>query len=89
MVDGTWEPAARTEAGVHKEVISLSSYPAGIPLSKLANVLAERHPNTNLRGVLETSSWSVDEEMIDKDDVPNVVLKGGEEVGVICPVSGG
>ncbi|EIN08363.1 hypothetical protein PUNSTDRAFT_134750 [Punctularia strigosozonata HHB-11173 SS5] len=31
--------------------------------------------------------WSVDAEMVDNPE--DVVLKGGEEVAVICPVSGG
>jgi molybdopterin converting factor small subunit len=37
--------------------------------------------------ILSGSQWSVDAEMV--DDVESTMLKGGEEVAVICPVSGG
>ncbi|OJT15210.1 Thiamin pyrophosphokinase 1 [Trametes pubescens] len=59
----------------------------GLPLSALADVLAARHPGTRLGEVLAQSQWAVDEEMV--EDPARVVLKGGEEVAVICPVSGG
>ncbi|KZT41308.1 hypothetical protein SISSUDRAFT_982060 [Sistotremastrum suecicum HHB10207 ss-3] len=59
----------------------------GFPLSDLAAVILERHPGNNLDKVLETSQWSVDAEMV--DDPNDVYLKGGEEVAVIPPVSGG
>ncbi|KAI0090170.1 hypothetical protein BDY19DRAFT_887935 [Irpex rosettiformis] len=59
----------------------------GLPLSSLSQILASRHPNKGLDQILATSQWSVNEEMV--DDVSTVVLKGGEEVAVICPVSGG
>ncbi|KAF8734036.1 glutathione s-transferase, partial [Rhizoctonia solani] len=77
--------AARTETGVHKEVIPLPPSSPGIPLSQLADLLVDRHPDTKLREVLDISSWSVNEEMVDDDQAHHVVLKGGEEVGVICP----
>jgi molybdopterin synthase sulfur carrier subunit len=59
----------------------------GMPLTSLADVLASRYPNTNLKQVLQTSQWSVDVEMV--EDPSTVVLRGGEEVAVICPVGGG
>ena len=59
----------------------------GFPLSKLGDVLIQRHAGSNLDEVLKTSQWSVDAEMV--DDPESVFLKGGEEVAVICPVSGG
>ena len=59
----------------------------GFPLKDLAALLAARHPKTRLGSVLEGSSWAVDAEMV--DDPARVVLRGGEEVAVICPVSGG
>jgi molybdopterin converting factor small subunit len=40
-----------------------------------------------LEEILKTSRWSVDAEMV--DDPETVLLKGGEEVAIICPVSGG
>ncbi|KAH9850252.1 beta-lactamase-like protein [Lenzites betulinus] len=59
----------------------------GFPLSALADVLAARHAGTRLGAVLAQSGWAVDAEMV--DDPARVVLRGGEEVAVICPVSGG
>lgn len=58
-----------------------------MPLSALADVLAARHPGTRLGEVLAQSQWAVNEEMV--EDPMRIVLKGGEEVAVICPVSGG
>ncbi|KAH7341678.1 hypothetical protein B0J17DRAFT_647498 [Rhizoctonia solani] len=81
--------AARTEAGIHKEVVPIPPGSTGVPLSQLGDLLVSRHPETNLREVLDISSWSVDEEMVDEDQLQHIVLKGGEEVGIICPVSGG
>ena len=60
---------------------------AAFPLEDLAALLAARHPRTALGAVLAQSSWAVDAEMV--DDAAGVVLRGGEEVAVICPVSGG
>jgi molybdopterin converting factor small subunit len=57
------------------------------PLASLSAVLAARYPGTGLDKVLERSAWSVNAEMV--DDAKAVMLKGGEEVAVICPVSGG
>lgn len=84
-----WYIAARTETGIHKELVPIPPDSTGVPLSRLADLLVNRHSETKLREVLEISSWSVDEEMVDEDQVQHIVLKGGEEVGVICPVSGG
>ena len=56
-------------------------------MTSLAALLASRHPNTALEQILAGSQWSVDAEM--GDDPARVVLQGGEEVAVICPVSGG
>ncbi|KAG8747293.1 hypothetical protein FRC10_001472 [Ceratobasidium sp. 414] len=81
--------AARTATGIHKDVIKIDPSSTGVPLSQLASLLSERYPDTTLGEVLEMSSWSVNEEMVNESDVPNVILTGGEEVGVICPVSGG
>lgn len=65
----------------------VSVWPEGLPLSALADVLTARHPGTRLGDVLAQSQWAVDEEMV--EDPARVILKGGEEVAVICPVSGG
>ncbi|KAI0671608.1 hypothetical protein C8Q78DRAFT_785690 [Trametes maxima] len=80
--------AASTATGLTSERVPLPfSNASQFPLSALADVLAARHPGTQLGAVLAQSQWAVDEEMV--DDPAGVVLKGGEEVAVICPVSGG
>ncbi|KAH7884513.1 hypothetical protein F5I97DRAFT_1937939 [Phlebopus sp. FC_14] len=78
--------AASTATGRFEEVVKLpSSQP--FPLSCLAAHLVSLHPDCGLDKILESSQWSVDAEMV--SDVDQVLLKGGEEVAVICPVSGG
>ena len=59
----------------------------GLKLSDLAKLIVSRHPNTGIDRVLEQSRWSVDAELIHHLD--SFVLRGGEEVAVIPPVSGG
>lgn len=59
----------------------------GLKLSDLAKLIVTRHPNSGIDRVLEQSRWSVDAELADL--VGSVVLRGGEEVAVIPPVSGG
>jgi molybdopterin converting factor small subunit len=78
--------AASTAAGRTSERLAL---PGGAPLAlpALGTLLGERHAARGMAGVLADSQWSVDAEMV--DDPEKVVLKGGEEVAVICPVSGG
>lgn len=61
--------------------------PAQFPLSSLGALLSARHPNTALADILAQSGWAVNEEMV--DDPQKVYLRGGEEVAIICPVSGG
>ena len=39
--------------------------------------------------VLHRSAWSVEEEMVERDEEDKVFLKGGEVVGIIPGVSGG
>ncbi|GJE96602.1 molybdopterin synthase sulfur carrier subunit [Phanerochaete sordida] len=77
--------AASTATGLTVERVPLP--PDGLPLPALTDVLVSRHPQTALAKVLAGSQWSVDAEMVDEPE--GVVLKGGEEVAVICPVSGG
>ncbi|KAL4247212.1 Molybdopterin synthase sulfur carrier subunit [Abortiporus biennis] len=78
--------AASTTAGLQEEHIPLPSEEP-FPLSSLATLLSSRHPSRGLDKVLATSQWSVDAEMVDEPE--KVFLAGGEEVAVICPVSGG
>ncbi|TFK40307.1 hypothetical protein BDQ12DRAFT_680707 [Crucibulum laeve] len=77
--------AASTATGLTEEIVLIPSN--GLPLSSLGDLLISRHLGTDLANVLQSSQWSVDAEMVDEPD--SVVLKGGEEVAVICPVSGG
>ena len=79
--------AAQTAAGLAAETIDLPAEMPDFKLSNLGSLIMARHPNSNLDRVLSTSQWSVDAEMVDEPE--GVVLKGGEEVAVICPVSGG
>lgn len=76
---------ASTATGLTSERVPIPAN--NFRLSSLGGVLVSRHPGTNLGKVLEGSQWSVDAEMIDDPDT--VELKGGEEIAVICPVSGG
>jgi len=76
---------ASTATGLFEEVIEL---PTSEPflLSTLGSHLVSLHPK--LDEILKTSQWSVNAKMVSDED-PDMVLKGGEEVAVICPVSGG
>jgi molybdopterin converting factor small subunit len=77
--------AASTATGLSLELVPI---PPRLRLSSLADLLVARHPKAvALRKILDGSNWSVDAEMV--DDPETVELKGGEEVAVICPVSGG
>lgn len=60
-------------------------------LSDLGATLVALHPNTKLGTVLESSAWSVNEEMVpnDSNDVASIRLKAGDVIAVIPPVSGG
>jgi molybdopterin synthase sulfur carrier subunit len=78
--------AAAIEAtGTTSESITLPAAP--FYLAALGDLLVSLHPNSRLDKILKTSQWSVDAEMI--EDPSQLLLKGGEEVAVICPVSGG
>lgn len=77
--------AASTATGLLSEKIPIPN--EGLKLTELGRVLTARHSESDLGKVLNTSRWSVDLEMI--DDPEAIVLRGGEEVAVICPVSGG
>jgi molybdopterin converting factor small subunit len=77
--------AATTALGLTFETFVLPG--DGLKLSDLANLITSRHPNTGIERVLEQSRWSVDAELVDLSNF--VVLRGGEEVAVIPPVSGG
>ncbi|KAJ7284929.1 hypothetical protein C8J57DRAFT_1052109 [Mycena rebaudengoi] len=76
--------AASTATGLSHELVPI---PPSFRLSSLSDLLVARHSKvTDLRKILDGSKWSVDAEMVDDLDVE---LRGGEEVAIICPVSGG
>jgi len=83
--------AASTATGRTSETIQLPSSDgkseSSFPLLSLGPLLVSRHPKAGLEAILNISRWSVDAEMV--DDPEMVLLKGGEEVAIICPVSGG
>lgn len=76
---------ARTLVGQSKEEVVLPAS-GTCSLSGLRDELVTRH-GAGLGKLLSTSRWSVDQTMVDDGD--DVVLRGGEEVAVIPPVSGG
>ncbi|KAJ6505954.1 hypothetical protein DFH09DRAFT_284795 [Mycena vulgaris] len=77
--------AASTATGLSSELVPI---PPSLRLSSLGDLLVARHSKaTALQKILDGSKWSVDAEMVDEPE--SVELKGGEEVAVICPVSGG
>lgn len=78
--------AASTAINMNEETVPLPG-DGSFPLSSLAALLTTRHPKTTLGKVLEGSQWSVNAEMVDNPEM--IELQGGEEVAVICPVSGG
>lgn len=80
--------AASTATGLFEQSITLPT-DRQFPLTSLAALLVSLHPNKGLDKVLESSQWSVNAEMIPESEVGSVFLSGGEEVAVICPVSGG
>lgn len=79
--------AASTATKLNSQSITLPADQAEFRLSSLEDLLVSLHPASGLDIVLKSSQWSVDAEMV--DDPEQIVLKGGEEVAVICPVSGG
>jgi molybdopterin converting factor small subunit len=85
--------AAQSATGITSETIQLPAGGSGknpdFPLSDLPELLVARHgaKGQDLAKVLQISKWSIDAEMV--DDIHATRLKGGEEVAVIPPVSGG
>ena len=87
--------AAAKEAtgGVGSQKISLPEIP--FPLSKLAAHLVQTVARSgqgdtgSLEKVMQHSKWSVNEDMVAEEEMDSIILKGGEDVAIIPPVSGG
>jgi len=81
--------AASTSTGLTSQDVSLPS--SEFPLRDLPKHLVALHPKArDLKKILDESRWSVDAEMVEEgEQYEKWVLRGGEEVAVICPVSGG
>ncbi|UZJ53840.1 hypothetical protein CBS101457_003160 [Exobasidium rhododendri] len=85
--------AAKEAAGVGSIKITLPS--SSFPLSELGDHLVQnvsqnsKGDSTALKKVLKQSKWSVNEDMVDEEDIHSIFLKGGEDVAIIPPVSGG
>ncbi|KAG0705649.1 hypothetical protein DFH29DRAFT_799705 [Suillus ampliporus] len=77
--------AASTATGLTEQSITLPT--PQYRLSSLSGLLVSLHPDVGLDNILQSSQWSVNAEMV--DNVQEVTLEGGEEVAIICPVSGG
>lgn len=85
--------AARDAAGTGSESVEVPSDKA-FNLQDLATALVEKRRSAGneadaeaLQSIIHRSKWSVDEAMVDDNDKRTLV--GGEEVGLIPPVSGG
>ena len=79
--------AASTATGRATERVELPTTP--FPLARLGGLLTRRYPKSELAAILERSQWSIDAEMVPEEGLEELQLKGGEEVAIICPVSGG
>ena len=79
--------SVRTTIGCSHDTFTLPSAP--LPLSSLIELISSKYPETNVKSVLEGCRWSVDNTLIEIDEIKDWELKGGEEVGAIPPVSGG
>lgn len=75
----------------YSTTIALPAEPTPFPLSRLRQHLIEQvYPgNAEFAQAITKSAWSVEEEMVDEGDEERVMLKGGETVCPIPPVSGG
>lgn len=84
-------PPIQHASGANVEPPDTTQTQIGPKLSDLGAVLISRHPNTKLAEVLESSAWSVNEEMVpdDPNEIVAVRLNAGDVVAVIPPVSGG
>lgn len=82
--------SARTTIGLSSETVPLPATP--FPLESLIALISDKHSDKdsgNVNEVLKGCRWSVDNTLIEIEDIPEWQLQGGEEVAAIPPVSGG
>ncbi|KAJ9096764.1 hypothetical protein QFC21_005034 [Naganishia friedmannii] len=83
----------RTHLDLERETVPLPLQPpsSSTTLADLPRIIYQLHPSEKTKQILQGCMWSVDEEMVDLEDEAEGkrVLRGGETVGVIPPVSGG
>lgn len=84
-------PPQRQNAGGSNGNNTSTTAPVTPRLSDVGAVLISRHPGTKLAEVLESSTWSLNEEMVPDDpgEIASIQLKAGDAIAVIPPVSGG
>ncbi len=77
----------RTTIGQSGETIALPTTP--FPLQSLVTLIGDKYAAQGVSAVLKTCRWSVDNTLIEIDEIGEWSLSGGEEVAAIPPVSGG
>ncbi|RIA92934.1 molybdopterin synthase sulfur carrier subunit-like protein [Glomus cerebriforme] len=78
--------SARDATNVQSEKISLPPQSTSISLENLTILLKRRHEK--LAPILENSLYAINMEYVENDD-QTILVKEGDEVAVIPPVSGG
>lgn len=74
--------ASRTCAGREKDIL-----PAPMTMAALRKHLGQQYPG--MEAILEASALTINLEYVDEDEGSEVVIKGGDEVAIIPPVSSG
>ncbi|KAI7825521.1 molybdopterin synthase, small subunit CNX7 [Kickxella alabastrina] len=72
--------------GLSSETIELEQQ-APATLQSAVNIIRQRHPN--MEAVLKTALLSLNQEYCEAENTQDILLRDGDEVAVIPPVSGG
>ncbi|GBB99467.1 hypothetical protein RclHR1_03530014 [Rhizophagus clarus] len=78
---------ARDATKVPSEKISLPPQSTSMSLEDLTNLLKKRHEK--LAPILDNSLYSINMEYVEESDYQTILVKEGDEVAIIPPVSGG
>ena len=78
--------SARAAAGVYAEDVAVDG---PISLAELIRTLVERHPKSNLGGVLHACSVLRGDEQVKNRDPETVQLRAGQSVEFLPPFAGG